>query len=108
MTKLYLLMIAVLSFSLSAEVLTTEPLVLVKTMDMPGVPLGPYVDHFGVDVKGHRLFATPQAHKSVQVFDFDTGKLIRELTGFGNAHGVVYRGDLDQFYVADGGDAAGR
>jgi len=105
MTKLYLLMIAVLSFSLSAEVLTTEPLVLVKTMDMPGVPLGPYVDHFGVDVKGHRLFATPQAHKSVQVFDFDTGKLIRELTGFGNAHGVVYRGDLDQFYVADGGDA---
>jgi DNA-binding beta-propeller fold protein YncE len=105
MTRLFLMMIAVLALSLSADVQTTEPLVLVKTMDMPGVPLGPYVDHFGVDVRGHRLFATPQAHKSVQVFDFDSGKLIRELTGFGNAHGVVYRGDLDQFYVADGGDA---
>jgi len=104
MNKLSLLMTAVLSFSSLAEAQTTEPLVLIRTMEMPGVPLGPYVDHFGVDVKGHRLFATPQAHKSVQVFDFDTGKFIREVTGFGNAHGVVYRDDLDQFYVADGGD----
>jgi len=105
MKTLFLLLTAVLFFAFSCEAQTKEPLVLLRTMEMPGVPLGPYVDHFGVDVKGHRLFATPQAHKSVQIFDIETGKFVRELTGFGNAHGVVYREDLDQFYVSDGGDA---
>jgi hypothetical protein len=105
MNKLFLLLTAVLSVTFSADAQVKEPLTLIRTMEMPGVPLGPYVDHFGVDVEGHRLFATPQAHKSVQVFDINTGKFIRELTGFGNAHGVVYRGDLDQLYVSDGGDA---
>jgi WD40 repeat protein len=105
MNKLFLLLTAVLSVTFSADAQVKEPLTLIRTMEMPGVPLGPYVDHFGVDVEGHRLFATPQAHKSVQVFDINTGKFICELTGFGNAHGVVYRGDLDQLYVSDGGDA---
>jgi len=105
MKKLFSLSLFVLLFALSGEAQTNEPLVLIRTMEMPGVPLGPYVDHFGIDVKGHRLFATPQAHKSVQVFEIDTGKFLHEVTGFGNAHGVVYRDDLDQFYVADGGDA---
>ncbi len=105
MKRLFLLLGIVLLFELWSGAQTKEPLVLVRTMEMPAVPLGPYVDHFGVDVKGHRLFATPQAHKSVQVFDIETGKFLRELTGFGNAHGVVYRDDLNQIYVADGGDA---
>jgi DNA-binding beta-propeller fold protein YncE len=105
MKQLFLLLVLVLFFSLSSRAQTKEPLVLIGTMEMPGVPLGPYVDHFGVDLKKHRLFATPQAHKSVQVFDIDKGKFLHEVTGFGNAHGVVYRDDLDQFYVSDGGDA---
>lgn len=105
MNKLFVVWAVALSFPFLAGAQTNNPLILVRTIEMPGVPLGPYVDHFGVDVKGHRVFATPQAHKSVQVFDFDTGKFLHELTGFGNAHGVVYRHDLDQFYVSDGGDA---
>jgi DNA-binding beta-propeller fold protein YncE len=105
MNKLLGLLAVALSFSFSGQAQTKEPLILIRTMEMPGVPLGPYVDHFGVDMKGHRVFATPQAHKSVQVFDFDTGRFLHEVTGFGNAHGVVYRDDLDQFYVSDGGDA---
>jgi DNA-binding beta-propeller fold protein YncE len=101
----FCLVAALLFCVLTCESPTKGPLVLVRTMDMPGVPLGPYLDHFGVDVKGHRLFATPQAHRSVQVFDIESGKFLREITGFGNAHGVTYREDLDQFYVSDGGDA---
>ncbi len=99
------LVAALLVCALACASQATGPLVFVRSMDMPGVPLGPYVDHFGVDVKGRRLFATPQAHKSVQVFDIESGKFLLELTGFGNAHGITYRDDIDQFYVSDGGDA---
>ena len=53
------------------------------------------------------MFTTPpQAHKSVQVFGINAHKFLNEVTGFGNAHGIVYRDDLDQVYVSDGGDAA--
>jgi DNA-binding beta-propeller fold protein YncE len=82
---------------------TSEPLKLVQTIEMPDVPIGPYTDHLAVDLKGHRLFATPQAHMSVYVFDLDTGKLIRDISGFGNPHSVLYRNDLDQIFVTDGG-----
>lgn len=105
MKWLVCLIVVSVFFVFAGESQTNGPLVFVRTMEMPGVPLGPYVDHFGVDVKGHRLFATPQAHKSVQVFDIESGKFLLEITGFGNAHGVTYREDLDQFYVSDGGDA---
>ena len=70
---------------------------------MPEVPKGPYTDHLAVDVKGHRLFATPQARKSVEVFDLNTGKLLQNIGGFENPHSVLYREDLDQIYVTDGG-----
>jgi len=79
------------------------PLTLIQTIEMSEVPLGPYTDHLAVDVKGHRLFATPQARKSVQVFDFNTGKLLQNIGGFENPHSVLYREDLDQVYVTDGG-----
>jgi DNA-binding beta-propeller fold protein YncE len=82
---------------------TSEPLQLTQTIEMPDVPIGPYTDHLAVDLKGHRLFATPQAHKSVYVFDLETGKLIQDIPGFGNPHSVLYRSDLDQIYVTDGG-----
>jgi len=100
-----LLIIATILYAIAAVPQSTEPLVLIRSMEMPNVPLGPYMDHFGVDVQGHRVFATPQASKTVQVFDFETGKFLHEVTGIGNPHGVFYRGDLDQFYVVDGGGA---
>jgi DNA-binding beta-propeller fold protein YncE len=70
---------------------------------MPGVPVGPYTDHLAVDVEGHRLFATPQAHKSVYVFNLDTGKLIHDIPGMVNPHSILCRQDLNQIYVTDGG-----
>ena len=41
-------------------------------------------DHFGVDLKGKRLFLTAEDHKSVEVFDLD-GKRIHSITGFAGA-----------------------
>ncbi len=69
---------------------------------MPDVPKGPYSDHLAIDLQSHRLFATPQAQKSVQVIDFITGKLLHTISGIGNPHSILYRPDLDQLYVTDG------
>ena len=83
-----------------------EPLKLVQSLRMPEVPWGPYVDHMDIDLKGHRLFATPQANKAVDVFDLNTGKLLRVITGLGNPHAVFYQSGLDQIYVTDGAAGA--
>lgn len=87
----------------ASQGLATELLVLLQTIPLPSVPTGPYCDHFAVDLKGHRLFATPQAAKSVTVVDTTTGHVIHTISGISNPHYLVYREDLDQLYVTDGG-----
>ena len=46
----------------------TAPLKLVQTITLPAAIKG-HFDHFEVDLKGGRLFATPEGYKSVLVFD---------------------------------------
>ena len=82
---------------------SAESLKFLQAIVMPNVPKGPYSDHLAVDLRGHRLFATPQAQKSVQVIDFTTGKLLHTITGIENPHSVLYRQDLNQIYITDGG-----
>jgi DNA-binding beta-propeller fold protein YncE len=93
----------VLSFPLLARSNGIKSLTLVQTIEMPDVPVGPLTDHLAVDLKGHRLFTTPQARHSLYVFDLRTGKLIYDVRGIENPHAVLYRSDIDQIYVTDGG-----
>jgi DNA-binding beta-propeller fold protein YncE len=88
--------------AVQGEAETAGPLTLIQTIAMLDVPQFPFTDHLAVDVKGHRLFATPQARKSVQVFDLASGALLHEIAGMGNPHSVLYRGDLDRIYISDG------
>lgn len=81
---------------------TPQPLKFLQAVVLPDVPKGPYSDHLAVDLQSHRLFATPQAQKSVQVIDFVTGMLLHTIEGIGNPHSILYRPDLDQIYVTDG------
>jgi DNA-binding beta-propeller fold protein YncE len=77
------------------------PLKLVQTITLPATVKG-HFDHFEVDLKGGRLFATPEGYKSVLVFDIETGKLIHTIGGIGKSHAVLYREDLNRIYVTDG------
>src|SRR6266853_4126507 len=79
----------------------TAPLKLVQTITLPAAIKG-HFDHFEVDLKGARLFATPEGYKSVLVFDLKTGKLIHTIGGIGKSHAVLYREDLNRIYVTDG------
>ena len=56
------------------------PLKLVQTFKLPSAVKG-HFDHFGVDLPGHRLFATAERYNSVLVMDFGAGKLIHTIGG---------------------------
>ncbi len=82
-----------------------EPLQLVQTYQLPEDIKGNF-DHFEVDLKRNRLFATPEDFKSVLVFDIATGKQIHQIDGILRPHAVLYRTDNDRLYVTDGGDGS--
>jgi DNA-binding beta-propeller fold protein YncE len=86
---------------LSAMGQGTPPLKLVQKYEMPAAVKG-HFDHFAVDVKGNRLFATPEAYKAVLVFDLKTGKITHTISGIEKPHAILYRQDTNRLYVTDG------
>ena len=78
---------------------------LLQHIPVPG-DIGGHFDHFAVDLKHGRLFATPEAGKCLEVFDIRTGKHLRTVSGIDEPHAVFYREDLDRIYVTDGVDGS--
>src|SRR5207245_3582030 len=77
------------------------PLRLVKTILLPDIE-GDF-DHFGIDLKGNRLFLTAEDHQSVEVFDLKSNTRIHSIGGFGEPHNVRYLPDSNKLLVVDGG-----
>src|SRR5256885_578025 len=77
------------------------PITLRQTYELPAEVKGNF-DHFGIDLKGGRLFATPEGYHAVVVFDLKSGKLVHKIDGIGKPHAVLYREDLNRIYVTDG------
>src|SRR6476660_4448163 len=76
------------------------PLRLVQSIPVEGAR---HWDHFGVDLKGNRLFVSSEEEPAVEVFDLKTNKHITTLTGFKEPHNVMPFSDLKKIYVVDGG-----
>src|SRR5437763_1633103 len=81
------------------------PMRLVATTPLPDFS-GDF-DHFGVDLKGNRLFLTAEEHKTVEVFDLKTGNRIHSITGFEEPHAMVYLPETDRLIVTDGNEEGG-
>lgn len=75
------------------------PLKLVATTPLPGFS-GDF-DHFGLDLKGKRLFLAAEDHKTVEVFDLE-GKRLTSITGFGQPHAILYMPEVNKLIVTDG------
>src|SRR2546430_12278637 len=102
MKKRYVVTVAILGiFVDQARCQTAAPIKLVQTLALPAEVKGNF-DHFGIDLKGGRLFATPEGYHAVVVFDLKTGKLVHKIEGIGKPHAVLYREDLNRIYVTDG------
>ncbi len=76
------------------------PLKLVVTTPMPGFT-GDF-DHFGLDLKGNRLFLAAEDHKTVEVFDLRTGNRIHSIEGFGHPLTMAYLPESDRLIVTNG------
>ena len=97
-----LFVILALSFACAPYSAAQEkpPLRLVQTIPVEGAR---HWDHFGVDLKGNRLFVSSEEEPAVEVFDLKTNKHITTLTGFKEPHNVMPFSDLKKIYVVDGG-----
>jgi hypothetical protein len=80
---------------------TDAPLKAIDSISLPAAVKGRF-DHFGVDLKHNRLFATPEDYHAVLVLDLVSGKPVAEIPGIGKPHAVLYRADLDRIFVTDG------
>ena|SRR5438105_11896405 len=76
------------------------PLRLLQTISLSGVQR--HWDHFGVDLKGNRLFAASEDEPVVEVFDLRTNKHIHTITGFKEPHNVLAFPELNKIFVVDG------
>jgi DNA-binding beta-propeller fold protein YncE len=90
------------SFAPALKAQEKLPLKLVATTPLPGFTGD--LDHFGVDLKGGRLFLASEVHKTVEVFDLHTGQRTHSIQGFGQPLTMAYLTDSDRLIVTDGGD----
>jgi len=98
-------MICMMSVALCALPVKAQeklPLKLIATTPMPGFT-GDF-DHFGLDLKGNRLFLASEEQKTVEVFDLQTGKRIHSIKGFGHPLTMAYLAESNRLIVTDGGD----
>jgi hypothetical protein len=99
------LTICMLAFDLFAPAVKAQeklPLKLIATTPLPSFTGD--LDHFGVDLKGGRLFLASEVQKTVEVFDLNTGKRTHSIQGFGQPLTMAYLADSDRLIVTDGGD----
>jgi DNA-binding beta-propeller fold protein YncE len=99
--RISILAASLISIAIPVRAQDAPPLKLAQTLTLPADATGQF-DHFGVDLKGNRLFATPEGSKSVRVFELKSGKPIHTISGIEKPHAVLYREDLDRIYVTDG------
>jgi DNA-binding beta-propeller fold protein YncE len=102
MTKRIVILMLVFSIlGVVAQCQDVVPLKLVQTYTLAPDVQGNF-DHFAIDLKGGRLFATPEDFKAVLVLDVKTGKLIHTIGGIEKPHAVLFRQDVGRLYITDG------
>jgi DNA-binding beta-propeller fold protein YncE len=105
----------VMAFSIATLILTSlalsqdkpspplaAPLLLVQEIPLPNV--GGRIDHFTFDARRKRVIGAALGNDTVEVVDTFSGRDIHSITGAAAPQGVVYVGDLNKLFVANGTD----
>jgi DNA-binding beta-propeller fold protein YncE len=98
------IMVLLIAPVLSAHGQDKLPLKLVQKIPMPNVK--GRLDHFGVDLKGQRLFiaALGDDQNTVEVIDLKAGKWIASIPGQSKPQGLFYSPNFKKLFVANGTD----
>ena len=105
MRRNLLIFALVLACSAASRAQEKTPLRLAATIDVPGAR---HWDHFGVDLKGNRLFVSSEEEPAVEVFDLKTNKHLQSLTEFKEPHNVLPFPELKKIFVVDGEASEGK
>jgi len=81
-----------------------EPPALSLTTRIPLPNVKGRIDHFGVDVKGQRLFVAGVANHTLEVIDLKSGQRVRTIPDLEEPQGVYYDAATNRLFVACGGD----
>jgi DNA-binding beta-propeller fold protein YncE len=104
--KKYLALICILPlvFSASVRSQSAAPLKLLEKIPLPNVK--GRLDHFGVDLKGRRLFvaALGEGQNTVEVVDLKSGKWVSSIPGQSKPQGLFYSPNFKKLFVANGSD----
>ena len=87
--------------TLSAAGQTSSPLTLKGSVNLPGYT-GDF-DHFAADEARNRLLLAAEDHGTLEVFDLDSGKHLRTISGFETPHSILVRPNASTILVTDGG-----
>ncbi|MDP9123288.1 MAG: WD40 repeat domain-containing protein [Pseudomonadota bacterium] len=80
----------------------STPLRLVQRIDVPGFD-GDF-DHFGVDLKGNRLFLAGEDKGTLEIFNLRTGKHLKTVDGLEEPHAIHFVPQSDKVMVSNSGD----
>src|SRR6266851_3740733 len=99
-----LLWMVLFGFVGSVQGQAVAPFKLLQKIPMPNVK--GRLDHFGVDLKGKRLFvaALGDDQNTVEVIDLKSGKWISSIPGQSKPQGLFYSPDFKKLFVANGTD----
>ena len=78
------------------------PLLLVQDIPLPNVQ--GRIDHFTFDAKRKRVIGAALGNNTVEVVDTFAGRVIQSIAGAAAPQGVVYAGELNKLFVANGTD----
>jgi len=78
------------------------PLLLVQEIPLPNV--GGRIDHFTFDAKRKRVIGAALGNNTVEVVDTFAGRDIHSIAGAAAPQGVVYVGEFNKLFVANGAD----
>lgn len=92
----------VLAFAAALQAAEPGPLHQVQTIPLPNVE--GRIDHFGVDVQGHRLFVSALGNNTLEVLDLRAGRRLTSITGLKEPQGVFFVPKVNKLFVANGED----
>src|SRR6202049_2184556 len=78
------------------------PLLLVQQIPLPHVE--GRIDHFTFDAKRKRVIGAALGNNTVEVVDTFAGRDIHSIAGAANPQGLVFVGELNRLFVANGAD----
>lgn len=91
----------VLFLGIPAFAQQASPIKLLKTVTLPGYT-GDF-DHSAYDAARGRILIAAEDHKTLEVFDANTGAHLRTITGFDVPHSILMRPGSPTILVTDGG-----